>query len=113
MPTDFTLSATQSELVGRCLRAVVEGPFFEDAEFPELFGVSKAEARAVAAGWPNVSGTDETVTSAVNNMLLNLFGYPHADTAAWDRLIGVAPIEIQRAWRRWKASTSLPMASHE
>ena len=91
MLTDFTLSAAQSELVGRCLRAVVEGPFFEDPEFPVLFGLSRAEARAIAVAWPNVSGTDETVTCAINNMLLNLFGYPHADTGAWERLVGVPP----------------------
>ena len=109
----FTLSQHEADLVGRCLRAAVDGPFFEDAEFHTLIGASRAEARAVAIGWPDVSGTDETVTCVINNALLNLFGYPHGDVAAWERLVGASPIEIQRVWRKWRASTSLPVASHE
>ena len=107
------LSQDQSDLIRRCLHAAVEGPFFDDAEFPTLIGVSRADARAAADAWPNVSATDEVVTSVINNMLLNLFGYPHGDMVAWDRLIAVDPVEVRRVWHKWKASTTLPVASFE
>jgi hypothetical protein len=113
MTTEDTLSADERALIGRCLRAAVEGPFFDEAEFPTLIGVTRTEARRLAFAWPTVSHTDETVASAVNNMLLNLFGYPHGDEAAWAQLIGVSQSEIRGVWAKWRASTSLPPVSRE
>ena len=67
----------------------------------------------MAFAWPTVAERDERVASAVNNMLLNLFGYPHGDAAAWERLIGVSSSEVQQVWEKWRASTSLPTASYD
>ena len=40
------------DVIERCLRAAVEGPFFPDWEFHALFGLDREEVRAVLSAWP-------------------------------------------------------------
>ncbi len=65
------------ELVGKCLFACVEGPFFPDEEFQTLFGLTREEVGAVLAAWPDVDLLDAVVSLAVGNAINNLQGYPH------------------------------------
>ncbi len=70
------LTTDDQLLLGRCLRAAAEGPYFPDWEFHTLFGLTRAEVATVAKEWPGV--TDEATTHlAINNALNNLLGYPH------------------------------------
>ena len=62
-------------LIGACLEAAVNGPFFPEWEFETLFGLSRSQVRAVSERWPaNVA--DPQTEIAVRNTLANLCGYP-------------------------------------
>lgn len=46
------LSPEQQRLVAACLDAVVRGPYIDDDGFHAVMGVSRDQAAAVAASWP-------------------------------------------------------------
>jgi hypothetical protein len=100
------LTPDELHLVGRCLVAAVDGPFFPDWEFHTLFGVTRAGARAVASAWPEVDELEEVVAVTVNNSFINLLGYPHGEAAAWDRLVGATREEVERVFLKWLAATT-------
>ena len=103
------LTDTEREIVGQCLRAAADGPFFDDAEFHTLFGLSRSEVRAVADRYPNVDELDDSPTGcddswlAINNAFANLLGYPHGQEAAWQRYISASAEEVTRIFKKWKA----------
>ena len=90
-----------SALVGRCLTAAVDGPFFPEWEFATLFGLSRAEARSVAHAWPEVDPSNARVGLAVHNALNNLLGYPHGDIEAVERMVGATRDELNDLFQRW------------
>ena len=70
------LEPGEIELIGACLRAAANGPYFPDWEFATLFGLSRQQVASIAEKWPSNAG--EPVTEiAVLNALVNLHGYPH------------------------------------
>jgi hypothetical protein len=71
------LDQREMQLIGDCLWAAADGPFFEDWEFRALFGLERTEVKRIAAEWPRVNPDDEIVSLAVQNSLNNLLGYPH------------------------------------
>lgn len=73
---DFSrLSDGDTGIIGRALRAAVDGPFFPEWEFQTLFGLSREELGAVADSWPGHLRESATEV-AVMNALNNLCGYP-------------------------------------
>ena len=69
------LSDDDVRILGECLRACVEGPFFPDWEFQTLFGLERSEVAEIAQEWPHSRHVNSFI--AVNNALANLLGYPH------------------------------------
>ena len=100
----MTFNEDEVHVIGQVLRAAVEGPFFEDWEFHTLFGLTRDEAAAVAAAWPNVDLRDGTVQLAITNSMVNLLGYPHEDDEAWRRYITVPREEVRRILDRQAAA---------
>jgi hypothetical protein len=47
------ISDEDAKIIGQCLRAASDGPFFPDWEFHTLFGLEREEVAAVAASWPS------------------------------------------------------------
>jgi hypothetical protein len=95
-------------LIGRCLRAAVEGPFFPEVEFGTLFGISRLELAALATSWPDADWHSPRVRLAVLNSLNNLTGYPHREEEAWQELIGSPREEVVEAltdWITWMKAT--------
>jgi hypothetical protein len=90
------------KIIKDCLRATVEGPFFEDWEFHTLFGLTRAEVARVLQTWPDGDGRDRDVDLAVNNALNNLLGYPHREVQAWERYIGVPKARVTETFERWR-----------
>lgn len=91
------------EVVGRALKAIVEGPFFpasRPAEFDTVMGLSRDEVRAIADRWPDVV-MDTEVFVAVNNTLNNLLGYPHRQEEALVALVA-EPAVIARLLAKWR-----------
>ena len=88
-------------IIGECLRAAVEGPFFPDWEFPTLFGLKRHEVAEVLARWPQTDDLEKR-DLAVNNALNNLLGYPHKKMAVWSDFISVSKAEVEAVFRRWR-----------
>ena len=103
------LNETERLIIGECLRAAAEGPFFRDEgaddpywEFHSLFGLEREELAQIAVAWPNVEGQDESVGLAVNNCLNNLLGYPHCHAKEWSSFISVSVDEVAAVFERWR-----------
>jgi hypothetical protein len=90
------------QIIGRCLRASVEGPFFDEWEFQTLFGITRAQVAQVLKAWPAVDGRDKNVDLAVHNSLGQLLGYPHREKEAWEQYIAMPKERVRETLRRWK-----------
>ena len=86
----------------RCLRAAAEGPFFDDEEFPSLFGLHRDELASIVYRWPNVADTDEDVALAISNSLGNLLGYPHYEGKKLQEMVGASDKELERIFNKWR-----------
>lgn len=100
------LSEDEKLLIGECLHAAAEGPFFPDWEFDTLFGVQRADVASLAARWPDIDGEDETVTLAVQNSLTNLLGYPHGEDASWAEYISGSRTQVEALLRKLDSNPS-------
>jgi hypothetical protein len=94
------LSNEEVKIIGDCLAAAVEGPFFPEWEFQTLFGLERADVARVSRSWPNISVEDEIVDLAVNNALGNLTGYPHGEDLS--RFISATPERLSEILEKWK-----------
>jgi hypothetical protein len=106
--TSDTLTETEKAIVRSCLRAVVDGPFFNDAEFSTLFGLTRNEIRLIADAYPNVDECDDDAGEpddswlAINNTFANLIGYPHKDMSRWAEFIPISHIALKALFTKWK-----------
>lgn len=98
------LDASEIDLIGACLRAAADGPFFDDSEFVTLFGVNRLYLRQIAAGWPSVNPLDEGVAVAVWNSMNNLLGFPHGLSADLRSYVPGGSAAIVRVLARWRAA---------
>lgn len=101
-------------VVGSCLLAALDGPYFPDWEFRTIMTIDRDELREMVAAWPDATVTtswevdaERVMFTAVNNVLNNLIGYPHGE---WDRLsaeLGVGPRELADILGRWRGDTAV------
>jgi hypothetical protein len=86
-------------------RRAVEGPFFPEWEFPIIFGLERDEVKSVFDSWPNVDESDEEVSRAINNSMLNLISYPAPCKAhEWPKFISTTGPGVWRIFLKWKGS---------
>ena len=95
-------SEEEVNVIGECLTAAVEGPFFPDWEFPLLFGLERAEVAAVMRAWPNVRVNDCDVDLAINNAIGNLLYYPHGEELG--DFVSASPERLLAVLQKWKAA---------
>lgn len=109
---ESTLEDHDREVIARCLRAAVDGPFFPDAEFTTLFGLDRHAVAAVLRAWPGEpesvpdgwESASEARRIAVSNALTNLLGYPHGFGGdAFAQEVGASEEEVDQALRKWRA----------
>ena len=93
------LRGHEREIVFECLGAAVDGPFFPDDDFHTIFGLEREDVAEIVKSWPDVDDSDEDVSTAINNAMNNLLGYPHGREDAWDDFISVSPEEVFCKWR--------------
>jgi hypothetical protein len=103
------LTDIETQIIGECLRAAANGPFFMDEgvdnpswEFHSLFGLAREELARIAAAWPDVEINDESVILAINNSLTNLLSYPHGHDKDWLGFISVPTDEVAAVFEKWQ-----------
>ena len=101
------IDAGDSQVIGQCLRAAADGPFFPDWEFSLLMGFERAEIRQIADRWPNWEDEAEQA-DAVNNVLNNLLGYPHKRWDVWHDFITPVSDEVASVYARWRGESLDP-----
>ena len=97
------LTQAERDIVQSCLRAAVEGPFFDDSEFHAIFGLSRNELADLLSRWPEIDdreGTDGYL--GINSALNNLLGYPHGQGAVGSQYVTATPEEVSRVFAKWK-----------
>jgi hypothetical protein len=95
------LSTEEMVLARRCLSAAADGPFFPEFEFAAIFGCEREEVRDILKSWPNVDDSDALVSMAINNMFVNLLGYPHGMEPQLLAMAGAPMKEIEALYMRW------------
>ncbi len=95
-----------TDVIGQCLRAAVEGPFFPDWEFPILFGFDRDEVRRIAERWPSWDDQVEQAR-AVDAALNNLLSYPHDRWDIWHEYIVPVPSEVARVYAKRRGEDEL------
>jgi hypothetical protein len=90
------MSEQEMRTIGECLRAVSQGPFFDDAELILLTGLTRAAVQKVASAWPDVDDSDGWVTRTIGSALWTLGCYPHHQEKLWPKHISVARTEVAR-----------------
>lgn len=92
------LTPDETDVIRRAIDAAVNGPFFPDWEFQTLFGVTREEAAASLARFPNLMAENETDYLTVHNSIANLLGYPHGQAAELEAR-GLSSVAIRSASR--------------
>lgn len=98
------LSRTDREVVRRCLAATAAGVFGDDTH--SVIGLHCSEVEAVLRHWPAIE-MDPNWELAVNNTLLNAWGYPLDDDVVLHSF-GVARHELRRVHEDWNRSQGRP-----
>ena len=96
------MTAADEELIAKCLKAAVDGPYLsDDDEFEAIMGIDRAQARATLEAWPEPAAHGQT-DLVVNNALNNLLGYPHKQWRALSRELGAGEDDVAHALMRWR-----------
>ena len=94
------------DVIGQCLRAAADGPFFPDWEFHTLFGFEREEIRRIAERWPEWDD-DVEQADAINATLNNLLAYPHQRWDAWHDYVAPVSSEVACVYARWRGECEL------
>jgi hypothetical protein len=96
------LTERNHEIIGQCLRAAADGPFFPDWEFHTLFGLDRTHFRTLAQSYAPADSVPVHLGIAVNNSLNNFLGYPidcASELAAW---VSASRQEIEQTLKAWR-----------
>ncbi len=107
-PTERDSAQDDDRVIGECLRAAADGPFFAEADFEVLFGLNRETVRSFAAVWPHHPGITEELLTAVNASLHNLLALPPGQDELWPRHISVGPGQLQEIYARWRRRSGWP-----
>jgi hypothetical protein len=110
------LSQHDTKVIGECLNATAQGPFFVDRgnvkdpywEFSALFGFQQPEVAAISSQWPDVDYRDEFVEDLVSRCIVHLIGYPHGCERHWRDFISVSREELLALVQRLQGSANAP-----
>jgi hypothetical protein len=84
-------------LLGRCLVAAAEGPFFTDAELESLFGRSRESMQVVAGMWPRMNLAAPELGELLGRVVDELLGHAESDADAWRTWVGASPKKLEAA----------------
>lgn len=96
------LRPEETDVIRQCLKAAVDGPFFDEPEFHTLFGLERADIGQILNDWPRLDDSDRDVHLAINNTFANLLYYPHRRETEWPKYISVSAGEVKRIFKKWR-----------
>jgi hypothetical protein len=102
------MSERELQIIGECLSAAANGPFFSDREFSTLFGLERRKVAEIASTWPAVNSLDVAtghVDQAINNTFIWLFWYPHELMKRWAEYVSATPRESYDLYQHWRKLT--------
>ena len=107
---EFDLSVELEWVIGECLNAAANGPFFVDKgakdnpywEYQTLLGFTVEEVREISKQWPNVDFTDDYVSELIASCFANLLGYPHNCDKYWPDYISVSSSQLKEHAISWR-----------
>lgn len=102
------MSEREVQIIGECLSAAANGPFFPDWEFATLFGLQRDKVAEIASTWPVISPHEidaGVADQAINNTFIWLFWYPHKLMKRWTEYISATPRESYDLYQRWRHLT--------
>lgn len=85
------------DLITRCLRAAVLGPFFSDEDLVELLEQDRPSLQVVAAMWQRMNLAAPELRRTVEGVMEMLLRRREAHPEAWDRLVGAPPERVHGA----------------
>lgn len=92
------MTPADQKVIGECLRAA---PEFIDDDLETVTGVDWDDFQRIAAAFPNVDDTEETVALAIHVALLNLVHYPNGRDRSWSKFISVPVEDLPALHLRW------------
>lgn len=85
------------DVLGRCLVAAADGPFFSDEELRSLFGRGRKSMRVIAGMWPRVNLAAPDLPRLLDGIARELTRRVGPSSDAWNEWIGVGPEKLEAA----------------
>lgn len=85
------------EVLGRCLRAATEGPFFRDDELDQLFSQDRGSLAVVASMWTRMNLAAPDLRRTVVSVAEMLLERRETHAEAWDTMVGATPEQVRGA----------------
>jgi hypothetical protein len=105
------LTTDEIKVIGECIRASLNGPFFKSENLHTLFGLWDSEVEEIVRAWPNVVEDQENTQLAINNALNMLLMYPHRCWNVWSEYISVSPERLAEIYAKWLNRDELDTSS--
>jgi hypothetical protein len=85
------------DMLGRCLVAAADGPFFTDSELGALFGRSRESMQVVAGMWPRMNLAAPELRELLARIVRELTRRRQPGSDSWDEWIGASPEKLEAA----------------
>jgi hypothetical protein len=85
------------ELLGKCLSAAAQGPFFTDAELKALLGRSRESMLVVAGMWPRMNLAAPDLRELIDRIVRELTLREDVDSARWREWLAASPEKLEAA----------------
>ncbi len=96
------LDQKETEIVRKCMECIADGKvILHDFEFHVVMGVTVEEFIEIYNSWPEINENDNVVSTAINNSMNNLLGYPHGKHHRWEEFIDVPLDKIAKVFNKW------------
>jgi hypothetical protein len=85
------------DVLGRCLVAAAEGPFFTDRELESRFGRSRKSMRMVAGMWPRMNLAAPELPELLARIVDELVRRADSSSSEWREWLGAPPQKLEAA----------------
>ena len=85
------------DVLGRCLVAAADGPFFTDRELESLFGRGRESMQVVAGMWPRMNLAAPELRELLSELVVELVRRADSSSSEWSDWIGAPPQKLEAA----------------